>query len=252
MQELIFFIQASSEAHVNAPRCTQPTHMHIRPATAKLPLPINRYHHLSSRRLPHRLDILLIKLPLHPRIRHLPSQTRLGHLLQKPQSANRSFPIANMLCLDLNKRHARVLRRTIVDAVAQVTEPGGRAFGVEVLDTGVVGRGGHGGAGDGDPVLRGGVLKGDEGGFVVGEVGEFVGVDVGEEEEVGALALGGCGDGLAFCDRLGVLGKKGGGSSSLFQLCRVVRWEVEVKSLPWLQPWSERRDQGHHGWWLRG
>ncbi len=76
-----------------------------------------------------------------------------------------------------------------MDTVAQVAEPGGRAFGVEVLDAGVVGGGGGDGAGDGDPVLGGGVLKGDEGGFVVGEVGEFVGVDVGEEEEVGALAL---------------------------------------------------------------
>ena len=76
-----------------------------------------------------------------------------------------------------------------MDAVAQVAEPGGRAFGVEVFDAGVVVGGGDDAAGDGDPVLRGGVLKGELGGGVGGEVAEFVGVFVGEEEEVGAFAL---------------------------------------------------------------
>ena len=66
-----------------------------------------------------------------------------------------------------------------MDTVAEVAEPGRRALGVEVLDAGVVVGGGDGGAGDGDPVLGGGVLEGDLGGFVVIEVGELVGVLVG-------------------------------------------------------------------------
>ena len=76
-----------------------------------------------------------------------------------------------------------------VDAIAEITEPGGGAAGVEVFDAGVVIGGGDDGAGDGDPVLGGGVLEGELGGLVVGEVGEFVGVFVGEEEEVGTFAL---------------------------------------------------------------
>lgn len=66
-----------------------------------------------------------------------------------------------------------------MDAVAQVAEPGGDALGVEVFDAGV-GIGGRGdGAGDGDPVLGGGVLEGELGRLVVFEVGEFGGVLVG-------------------------------------------------------------------------
>ena len=74
-------------------------------------------------------------------------------------------------------------------AVAQVAEPGGGGFGVEVFDAGVVVGGGGDDAGDGDPVLVGGVLEGELGGGVGGDVGEFGGVFVGEEEEVGALTL---------------------------------------------------------------
>lgn len=66
-----------------------------------------------------------------------------------------------------------------MDAIAEVAEPGRRALGVEVLDAGVVVGGGDGGAGDGDPVLRRGVLERDLGRLVVFEVGEFVGVVVG-------------------------------------------------------------------------
>ena len=60
--------------------------------------------------------------------------------------------------------------------VTQIAEPGGGALGVEVFDAGVVVGGGDGGAGDGDPVLGGGVLEGDLGGLVGGEVGELGGV----------------------------------------------------------------------------
>ena len=78
-----------------------------------------------------------------------------------------------------------------MDAVAQVAEPGGDGFGVEVFDAGVIVGGGDDGAGDGDPVLGGGVLKGELGGGVVFKVGEFVGVFVGEEEKVWSFALWG-------------------------------------------------------------
>ena len=74
-------------------------------------------------------------------------------------------------------------------SVTQITEPGRGALGVEIFDAGVIVGGGDGGAGDGDPVLGGGVLKGDLGGLVGGEVVEFGGVLVCEEEEVGAFAL---------------------------------------------------------------
>ena len=63
--------------------------------------------------------------------------------------------------------------------ISQVSEPSGCAFGVEVFDAGVVVGGRDDSAGDGGPVLRGGVLEGELGGLVVGEVGEFVGVLVG-------------------------------------------------------------------------
>lgn len=52
--------------------------------------------------------------------------------------------------------------------VAQIAEPCGCAFRVEVFDAGVVVGGRDDGAGDGDPILRGGVLEGEEGGGVGG------------------------------------------------------------------------------------
>lgn len=66
-----------------------------------------------------------------------------------------------------------------MDAVAQVADPGRRGLAVELLDAGVVIGGGGDGARNGDPVLRGAVLEGDLGGFVVFDVGEFGGVCVG-------------------------------------------------------------------------
>lgn len=122
---------------------------------------------ISRRRLPHRFNILGQKLSLKPRIRHLPRQCRLRHLLQEPQTAHRSLPIADVIRLDLNERHAWIIRGAVVHAVAQVSEPGAGEFGGEVFDAGVVVGSCCGGAGDGDPVLVGGVLKGDLGGFVV-------------------------------------------------------------------------------------
>ena len=79
-----------------------------------------------------------------------------------------------------------------MDAVTEVAKPGGDGFGIEVLDAGVVVIRRDDGAGDGDPVLRGGVLEGELGGFVVGDVGELGRVLVGEEEEVRAFALWRC------------------------------------------------------------
>ena len=80
------------------------------------------------------------------------------------------------MCLDLDERHPRILRRPVMYSVTQVAEPSRDALGVEVFDAGVVVGGCDGGAGDGDPVLGGGILKGDLGGLVGGEVGEFGGV----------------------------------------------------------------------------
>lgn len=64
-------------------------------------------------------------------------------------------------------------------SIPEIAEPGGGAFGVEIFDAGVVVGGRDDGAGDGDPVLRRGVLEGEQGGGVGGEIGEFVGVGVG-------------------------------------------------------------------------
>ena len=122
---------------------------------------------ISRRRLPHRLNIVRQELPLRPRVRHFPRQRRLRHLLQKAQSPNRGLPVADVIRLDLNERHTRVLRGAVMDAVTEVAEPGGGAFGVEVFDARVVVGGCGGGAGNGDPVLGGGVLESDLGGFVV-------------------------------------------------------------------------------------
>ena len=111
--------------------------------------------YISRRRRPHRLNILLHQLPLHARISHLPREARLCDLLHKPQSPNRSLPIADILSLELNDGHARVIRSAIMDTIAQIAEPSGCAFGIEIFDSGVrVGGGGYG-AGNGDPVLGG-------------------------------------------------------------------------------------------------
>ena len=129
---------------------------------------------VSSRRLPHRLDIVLQELPLQPGIGYLPRNRRLRHLLQEPQRPHRTLPIRNVLRLDLDEGHSWILRRPIVYSVTQIAEPGRGALGVEVFDAGVVVGGRDGGAGDGDPVLGGGILEGNLGGLVGGEVGEFV------------------------------------------------------------------------------
>ena len=145
--------------------------------------------YISRRRRPHRLNILLHQLPLHAGVSHLPRQARLRDLLHKPQSPNRSFPIADILSLELNDGHAWIIRSAIMDTIAQIAEPSGSAFRIEVFDPGVgVGGGGYG-AGDGDPVLGGRILEGQVSGLVVGEVFKFVGVLVGEEEEIGSFAL---------------------------------------------------------------
>lgn len=137
------------------------------------------------RRLPHRLNIFLPKLPLDAIIRDLPRERRLRDLLKEPQRADRALPIADVIGLDLDDGHAGVVGAAVVDAVTEVAEPGGDGAGVEVLDAGVVVGGGDDGAGDGDPVLGRGVLEGDLGDGFVGNVAEFVGVFVREEEEVG-------------------------------------------------------------------
>lgn len=155
----------------------------------QLPNSFHPFFFSSRRCLPHSLNIVLTKLPLNARIRHLPRQTRLRHLLNKTQTPDRTLPIRDIFSLKIDDSHTRIFIGAIVDAIAKITEPGCGSFGVEVLDARVVVGGGDDGAGDGDPVLRRGVLEGELGGWVVGEVGEFGGVFVGEEEEVGTFAL---------------------------------------------------------------
>ncbi len=140
------------------------------------------YHILSfaSIRLPHDLDILLQKLPLIPRVGHTPHQSRLRHLLKKPNARHLTLPISDILRFDLDERHARIVGAAVVaavvDAVAQVAEPGRGGLAVDLLDAGVVVGGGGDGARDGSPVLRGAVLEGNLGGIVVFDVREFGGV----------------------------------------------------------------------------
>ena len=132
--------------------------------------------HISLRRLPHLLNITLPKLPVQPRTRHTARQRPHRHLLRKPQRRHRALPIHNVLTLHLDQRHARILRRAGVDAVAQVAEPGAQAGVIELLDARV--RVGHGGgfARDAGPVLRGAVLERDLACLGVLEVGELLGV----------------------------------------------------------------------------
>ena len=150
--------------------------------------PIHQFP-LLRRSLPHHLNILLTQLSQNPRIRHSTPRTRHRNLLHKPQRPHRTLPITNVFRLDLNYRHARILRRPIMHAIAQVAEPGRRTFGVKLFDAGIGGGRRRACAGYGDPVLRRGVLESYLCGAVVGEVGEFVGVRVGKEEEVGSFAL---------------------------------------------------------------
>ena len=75
--------------------------------------------------LPHLLNIPLLKLPLHPIIRHAPLPHRLSHLLEEAQSPHRTLPVTDILRFDLNQRHTRIFRPAGVHAVFQVAEPGG-------------------------------------------------------------------------------------------------------------------------------
>ena len=160
------------------PRCTPLTSHHP-------PQPLFQTLHI----LPHRLYVILNKLPLLPRLRHRPHQRRLPHLLHKPQSPHRSLPIANIPRLHLNECHPRIISRTIMFSITQVSKPCGCGFIPDIFDARVgIGGGGYG-ARDGYPVLVGTVLEGEERAGGGGDVAEFCGVPVGEEEEVWAYAL---------------------------------------------------------------
>ena len=144
---------------------------------------------MTSINLSHLLHIPFLKLPLHPIIRHLTRHHRHPHLLEETKTAHRTLPIADVFGREFNQRHARIFGAAGVYAVAQVAEPGADGLAVELFDARIVVGFLGAGSGDGDPILRRGVLEGYLRGGVVGEVGEFLGVGVGEEEEVGAVAL---------------------------------------------------------------
>ena len=137
----------------------------------------------------HLLDILLRKFSLHPRVGHLPRQRPHTHLFHEPQGRDRAFPVRDVLRLDLDQRHARVLRGAGVHAVPQIAEPGAQARVVDLLDAGVLVGDGGGGAADADPVVGAGVLEGDLDRLFVLEVGELLRVLVGDEEKVRAVPL---------------------------------------------------------------
>ncbi len=151
---------------------------------SSFPLPFAGIYHstctsFSGICLPHSLNVLLHQLPLIASIGHTAHQSSLRHLLCKTEARYRALPIADVLRLDLDKRHTRVVSGTIVDAVAQVAKPGGDWLAVELLDAGVVVGGCGDGTGDGNPILRGAVLEGDLRGLIVLDVGEFGGVFIG-------------------------------------------------------------------------
>ena len=116
-------------------------------------------------------------------------QDRHPYLLHEAESAHGCFPVADVLGLELDQRHTRVLWSTRMHAIAQVAHPGAENLAVERLDARVVVGGLGAGSRDRDPILIGRVLEGDLCGGTVRKIGELLGVGVGQEEEVGACAL---------------------------------------------------------------
>ena len=142
--------------------------------------------------MPHLLDVLLRKLPLHSRIGHLSRQSPQPHLLHEPQCRDRALPVRDVLRLHLNQRHARILRLAGMNTVPQISKPGAQGRVIDLLDARVLVGDGGGGAADADPVLGAGVLEGNLDGLVVLEIGELLRVLVGDEEEVRAVPLADC------------------------------------------------------------
>ncbi len=136
------------------------------------------------------LDIGLMQLPRNPRLRNLTLHSPKSNFLHEPKRPNSSLPVHNELARDLDDRHPRIIRRPIMNAIAQIPKPSFHARPVQFLHLGrIVARHCHF-ARDTNPVLVRRVLECQLHRLVVLEVFEFLAVFVGEEIEVRSLALG--------------------------------------------------------------
>ena len=195
-----------------------------------------------SLRLPQGLNVLALKPPVQPSHSDLSRRRRNSRLFHETHTAHSALPMRDISRLQFDEGDAWVIGGGIVDAIAQVAVPDGRALAEQFLDAGVGGAG-AGRAGNGGPILGGGVLEGELDGGGVFEVVELVRVIVGEEKEVGAVALEEHGSVVSDFEEKEEQFKE---STWTFGVGR------RERSIPWQLPSNERPDRRLHAWWSRG
>lgn len=121
-------------------------------------------------------------MSLHPSIGDLARHRSLSHLFDETEGGGRALPVGNVLRLDLDQRHPRVLRPSRMNSVAQVSEPSIGALAVTLLDPRIIVARGDNLASDADPVLCAAVLEGDTCCLVILDILELLGVVVRKEE----------------------------------------------------------------------
>lgn len=171
--------------------------------------------------LPHALDVFLGELPLISGVGNLARQRRLRDLFQKANTADTVLPISNVLRLDLDHRHPRILRSSSVYSIAQIPEPSTGPFVVDLLDPRlVIARCRHL-ARDADPILVAAVLESNQGRLFILDIVKLLRVVVGKEEEVGTVTLR---DGHGTSDRAytGTVGAKQTGADGVHNLVEII------------------------------
>ena len=146
-----------------------------------------RAQHLVRRRPP-RLDLLLANLPQLVHRRGLACDGALCHIGNLANHVLGRDGIVSCNHIDADDTNAGVLRAAVVDAVAQVAEPGLELGAVVLLDQVAIGYDG-GSAADRGPVARGAVEERDVDVLVRLEVIGLAGLRIGVEEEVDAAVF---------------------------------------------------------------
>jgi len=135
-------------------------------------------------------QIRLLELPKLACICDSTCNVRSNNLLCITQKADFRHIVRYVLALDLNQRHARILRPASVLSVTEVTKPCGSSAAPYLLDARITVVCCCGSAGDRSPFLSLKVLEGDLDLLILVQVVELLRVCVGEEEEVGTVAAG--------------------------------------------------------------
>ena len=171
--------------------------------------------------LPHAFDVFLGEVSLIPSVGNLARQRRLRHLFQKAKTGDTVLPICNVLRLDLDHRHPRILRSSSVYSIAQIPEPSTGPFVVHLLDPRLVIACCRHFARDADPILVAAVLESNQGRLFVLDIFELLRVVVGKEEEVGTVTLGDCHRASDRADT-GTVGAKQTGADGVHNLVEIV------------------------------